>query len=202
MIKLNKIDPNPETILHPSDEKVGVIIDCKDNESGSDHFELELYLADLTIQNFYKKGLTNFIVFEDRDDIDIAVNTFENKGIEKVLMVHSGMVCESKTKRFLPNMDHITAHMIDNTVLRQYAIFDVEKYTYFQLRGNFLANVVNDVQPVPPMDLGLHYLYPKEETICFWDPIVNNKKPLLNLLEPHDHFAGQQTLDFINELID
>jgi len=196
MITLEKITPNPEEIINPGQSDIGVIIDCKDNESESKHFELEHYLLDLTIRNFIHVGFNNIVSFEDRDDIDLAVNTLEQQGCKKAILVHAGCVANKETKVIIPELEHITAYLEDDQVLRQYAVFDIDKYSYFQLRGKFLNNVKKEIRNFPTPELGLVYLYPSPDDISFWDSLVDGETPNFSKIMD-DTYSAKYTLDYI-----
>ena len=196
MITLEKITPNPEDVINPGESDIGVIIDCKDNESESKHSELEYYLLDLTIKNFVKVGFNNIVSFEDRDDIDLAVNTLEQQGCKQAILVHAGCMANNDTKDIIPELEHITAYLEDDTVLRQYAVFDIEKYSYFQLRGKFLNNVKKEIRNFPTPELGLVYLYPCPDDISFWDSIIDGEIPNFSKIMD-DTYSAKYTIDYI-----
>ena len=197
MINLRRSDVDPEVLLNPGDDPIGIIIDCKDNETKCRTFELELFMADLSMTSLKYHGFKNFVLFEDRDDFDIAVNTLECNGITKGIILNAGCIVNGFCKGQILDLEHITVYKVEDKVYRQYVVFDVEQYTYFQMRGEYLKNVRDLVKNKPAPELGIHYLYPTDDNVFFYDDLIEQKLPNLEKLPDEDL---DRAIDIIREI--
>ena len=66
---------SPYEIFNKNDEdKFAIIVDCKNTETPSRNMSLDQQLGLLTLASAQKQGFSNIVLFEDREDFDIAVS--------------------------------------------------------------------------------------------------------------------------------
>jgi len=200
MNKFSTLDPDPEQLYNALDSDLGVIIDCKDTESPTTQDSLELRLAEITRQNLVKYGFGNIVAFEDRDDFDLAINTLEQSNVSKVLTISAGGTIGKNTMDAVINCPHITAHVYDGIIARQYLVFDIAQYTYFQMRGAYLNNVKKKIHSKHTGELDIALLYPDENTYKFLDAIVDGNTPDIQSLSEIDQYTGNIILERIDQL--
>lgn len=174
-IKTRLVDAT--VVHHSADSEVGVIIDCKDMESPTKIKDLEYGLANITRLNLVNRGFSNIVCFFGRGDFDQAVSTLRDRGVKKVLVIFAGAVVDETTYEKVLTADHITAWKSDEAVLRKYVVFDTDKYEYFQIRGHYLSNVLDQVNSVSHKDFGLSSLQPDEKTYEFLELIYRGLVP-------------------------
>ena len=174
-IKTRLVDAN--VIHHPSESDIGVIIDCKDMESPSIIKDLEYGLANITRFNLLNRGFSNIVCFFGRADFSRAVYTLRNKGIKKVLVLFAGAVVDETTYEKVRQADHITAWKSNSSVMRKYVVFDTDKYENFQIRGQYLSNVIDQVKNASHKDFGVSSLQPDEKTYEFLELIYHGVIP-------------------------
>ena len=168
---------NANIIHHPSESDIGVIIDCKDMESPSTIKDLEYGLANITRLNLVNRGFSNIVCFFGRNDFSKAVNILRNKGIKKVLVLFAGAVVNETTYEKVRQAEHITAWKSDTSVMRKYVVFDTDKYENFQIRGQYLSNVIDQVKNASHKDFGVSSLQPDETTYEFLELICRGIIP-------------------------
>lgn len=183
-VRTRLVDVN--IIHHQSKCKVGVIVDCKNMESPSQVKDLEYSLANITRANLVAHGFSNIVMFSSRDDFDRAVENLKEIGVEKILTLFAGATVGKDTFSKLETAPHITAWKEDSRVYRKYVIFEPNKYTGFQIKGEYLSNVVDLIHSQHSADYGIAYLQPDDFTYLFLEEIVNNRIPSIELLSSDD----------------
>jgi len=157
---------NPKVIQNKSDSKVGVLIDCKDMESNSLHELLEVNLGAVTYRNLIQNGFTNIVTFREREDYESARDLLKEHGVERILMVFAGATVDETTLSRVYAAEHITAPIDNDTVLRQFVVFDTND-SDFDIVGNYLGNVKDKITHADMMELGIAVLHPDDESIDF-----------------------------------
>jgi hypothetical protein len=202
-IKTNFIDPHK--LQHSSDSDIGVIIDCKNCESDTLLPDLEAGLGNITRKNLLHNGFSNIVAFSEREDFDIAVNTLAKHGVRRALVVFAGAMVGSKTLSKVIQAPHISAYAEDGVVHRKYAIFDIDKYDYFQMRGKYMSNVLPDITPNRPEFFDIALLTPDAETYRFLERIYHFDVPadvaLLSDAGQGDIQMGGIILERIKEIL-
>lgn len=157
---------NPKVIQNKSNSKVGVLIDCKDMESNSLHELLEVNLGAVTYRNLIQNGFTNIVTFREREDYESARDLLKEHGVERILMVFAGATVDETTLARVYAAEHITAPIDNDTVLRQFVVFDTND-SDFDIVGNYLGNVKDKITHADMMELGIAVLHPDDESIDF-----------------------------------
>jgi hypothetical protein len=157
---------NPKVIQNKSDSKIGVLIDCKDMESNSLHELLEVNLSAVTYRNLIKNGFSNIVIFREREDFESARDLLKEHGVERILMVFAGATVDNTTLDQVYAAKHITASIADDTVLRQFVVFDTND-SDFDIVGDYLGNVKDKITHADMMDLGIAVLHPDDESVDF-----------------------------------
>lgn len=179
---------NPKVIQNKSDSKVGVLIDCKDMESDSCHRLLEVNLSAVTYRNLIQNGFSNIVTFREREDFKSARDLLKEHGVEKILMVFAGATVDKTTLDAVRSAKHITAPIDNDTVLRQFVVFDTND-SDFDIVGDYLGNVKDKITHADMMDLGIALLHPDEESVNFLEEISEYMIPreeLENKLSDYD----------------
>lgn len=173
---------NPKIIHNQSDSEVGVIIDCKDTESSTNYNALEYGLANFTRQNLVKNGFSNITAFISRKDFDTCVYTLKRQGVKKIMYIFAGTVVENDTFAKVESTETMTAWKENDIIYRRYLIFDADEFDYFQIKGEFLANLVDDITPAIPEYYGIYYLQPEAHTCKFLENIFDGIVPDMDQL--------------------
>ena len=178
---------NPEVIQNKSNSKIGVLIDCKDMESGSCHRLLEVNLGAVTYRNLVQNGFSNIVVFREREDYESARDLLKEHGVERILMVFAGATVDETTLARVYAAEHITAPVNGDTVLRQFVVFDTND-SDFDIVGNYLGNVKDKITHADMMDLGIAVLHPDEDSVYFLEEISEYIMPngLVDDLDDYD----------------
>lgn len=175
---------NPYEIFNrDEDEKFGVIVDCKNTETPSLDMELDQKLGRMTLASAQKQGFKNIILFEDREDFDIAVSELTKLGVWKIIYVFSGTMFGEKSVRVIRRFPHLSAFVKDDFVFRKFFIFETEKYKFFDIRDPFLGNVIDELTQVSMDQLDIAYLNPYEDNYKFLEALANNEVPDIATLE-------------------
>ena len=161
---------NPKVIQNKSDSKVGVLIDCKDMESDSCHRLLEVNLGAVTYRNLIQNGFSNIVTFREREDFESARDLLKEHGVERILMVFAGATVDNTTLAQVYAAKHITAPIDNDTVLRQFVVFDTND-SDFDIVGDYLGNVKDKITHADMMDLGIALLHPDEDSVHFLEEI-------------------------------
>ena len=161
---------NPKVIQNKSDSKVGVLIDCKDMESDSCHRLLEVNLGAVTYRNLIQNGFSNIVTFREREDFESARDLLKEHGVERILMVFAGATVDNTTLAQVYAAKHITAPIDNDTVLRQFVVFDTND-SDFDIVGDYLGNVKDKITHADMMDLGIALLHPDEDSVHFVEEI-------------------------------
>ena len=157
---------NPSIIQNKDNSKVGVLIDCKDMESNSLHELLEVNLGAVTYRNLVQNGFSNIVVFREREDYESARDLLKEHGVERILMVFAGATVDNTTLAQVYAAKHITAPIDNDTVLRQFVVFDTND-SDFDIVGDYLGNVKDKITHADMMDLGIAVLHPDDDSIDF-----------------------------------
>ena len=173
---------NPKVIQNKSDSKVGVLIDCKDMESDSCHRLLEVNLGAVTYRNLIQNGFSNIVTFREREDFESARDLLKEHGVERILMVFAGATVDNTTLAQVYAAKHITAPIDNDTVLRQFVVFDTSD-SDFNIVGNYLGNVKDKIIHADMMDLGIALLHPDEESVHFLEEISEYMIPRTDLTD-------------------
>lgn len=195
---------NPKIVHNASDSKVGVIIDCKDTESPSELSALEYGLANFTRQQLVKNGFNNITAFISRKDFDTCVQTLKDAGVEKAFYIFAGTIVEPDTYDKVADTSTLTAWKEGDVVYRRYLIFDVANYNYFQIKGEFLSNVIDDITCVLPEYYGIYYLQPDTYTYEFLEDIFNGIVPDINKLGDASQleiFEAEKIISGISDIV-
>ena len=161
---------NPKVIQNKSDSKVGVLIDCKDMESDSCHRLLEVNLGAVTYRNLIQNGFSNIVTFREREDFESARDLLKEHGVERILMVFAGATVDNTTLAQVYAAKHITAPIDNDTVLRQFVVFDTND-SDFDIVGDYLGNVKDKITHADMMDLGIALLHAEEASVHFLEEI-------------------------------
>ena len=161
---------NSKVIQNKSDSKVGVLIDCKDMESDSCHRLLEVNLGAVTYRNLIQNGFSNIVTFREREDFESARDLLKEHGVERILMVFAGATVDNTTLAQVYAAKHITAPIDNDTVLRQFVVFDTND-SDFDIVGDYLGNVKDKITHADMMDLGIALLHPDEDSVHFLEEI-------------------------------
>lgn len=173
---------NPKVIQNKSDSKVGVLIDCKDMETDSCHKLLEVNLGAVTYRNLIQNGFSNIVTFREREDFESARDLLKEHGVERILMVFAGATVDNTTLAQVYAAKHITAPIDNDTVLRQFVVFDTSD-SDFNIVGNYLGNVKDKIIHADMMDLGIALLHPDEESVHFLEEISEYMIPRTDLTD-------------------
>ena len=173
---------NPKVIQNKSDSKVGVLIDCKDMETDSCHKLLEVNLGAVTYRNLIQNGFSNIVTFREREDFESARDLLKEHGVERILMVFAGATVDKTTLAQVYAAKHITAPIDNDTVLRQFVVFDTSD-SDFNIVGNYLGNVKDKIIHADMMDLGIALLHPDEESVHFLEEISEYMIPRTDLTD-------------------
>lgn len=194
-------------LIHSFDPKdnIGVIIDCKDYESPSKLKDFEYGLANFTRKNLIKNGFANIVAFSSRNDFDKSVNTLRENGINRVLVLFSGSTVGKNTKQKVKNAQHITAWKQKDVVIRKYIIFDVDKYKKFQIRGEFLSNVLEEIKSKDPEYFEILSMTANEKNYKFLENIyhgyLDEAQEIINQKKINDTEAGQKIIERMKEIM-
>ena len=173
---------NPKVIQNKSDSKVGVLIDCKDMETDSCHKLLEVNLGAVTYRNLIQNGFSNIVTFREREDFESARDLLKEHGVERILMVFAGATVDNTTLAQVYAAKHITAPIDNDTVLRQFVVFDTSD-SDFNIVGNYLGNVKDKIKHADMMDLGIALLHPDEDSVHFLEEISEYMIPRTDLTD-------------------
>ena len=173
---------NSKVIQNKSDSKVGVLIDCKDMETDSCHKLLEVNLGAVTYRNLIQNGFSNIVTFREREDFESARDLLKEHGVERILMVFAGATVDKTTLAQVYAAKHITAPIDNDTVLRQFVVFDTSD-SDFNIVGNYLGNVKDKIIHADMMDLGIALLHPDEESVHFLEEISEYMIPRTDLTD-------------------
>lgn len=175
---------NPYEIFNrDEDEKFGVIVDCKNTETPSLDMELDQKLGRITLASAQKQVFKNIILFEDREDFDIAVSELTKLGVWKIIYVFSGTMFGEKSSRVIRRFPHLSAFIKDDFVFRKFFIFETEKYKFFDIRDPFLGNVKDELTHVNMDQLDIAYLNPFDDNYKFLEALANNEVPDMSVLD-------------------
>ena len=184
---------NPTVIQNKSDSKIGVLVDCKDMESDSQHKLLEVSLGAVTYRNLIQNGFSNIVVFREREDYKSARDLLKEHGVEKVLMVFAGATVDETTFSKVEEAKHISASINSNNniALRQFVVFDIND-SEFDIVGDYLGNVRHKITDTDMMELSIAVLHPDEESVQFLSNICQYEVQVINKhLEKLSNFDKQ-----------
>ena len=175
---------SPYEIFNKNDEdKFAIIVDCKNTETPSRNMSLDQQLGLLTLASAQKQGFSNIVLFEDREDFDIAVSELTKMGVWKIIYVFSGTMFGEKSIKTIRRFPHLSAFVKDDYVFRKFFIFETAKYQFFDIRDPFLGNVVNELKHVSMDQLDISYLNPDESNYEFLEMLANDTIPDINKLK-------------------
>lgn len=174
---------NPYEIFNKDeDDDLAIIIDCKNTETESRDMQLDYKLGRISLESAQRMGINNIVLFEDREDFDIAVSELTKIGVAKIIYVFSGTLFENTARRLIKRHPHLSAFKVGNYVFRKFFIFDTAKYKFFDIRDPFLGNVADELTSVSMDSVGITYLNPEENNYKFLEMIANREVPNINLL--------------------
>ena len=114
---------SPYEIFNKNDEdKFAIIVDCKNTETPSRNMSLDQQLGLLTLASAQKQGFSNIVLFEDREDFDIAVSELTKMGVWKIIYVFSGTLFGDKSSKITRRFPHLSAFVKDDFVFRKFFI--------------------------------------------------------------------------------
>jgi|TARA_R110002074_G_scaffold92195_1_gene201306 hypothetical protein len=175
---------SPYEIFNKNDEdKFAIIVDCKNTETPSRNMSLDQQLGLLTLASAQKQGFSNIVLFEDREDFDIAVSELTKMGVWKIIYVFSGTMFGDKSIKTIRRFPHLSAFIKDDYVFRKFFIFETAKYQFFDIRDPFLGNIVNELKHVSMDQLDISYLNPDESNYEFLEMLANDTIPDINKLK-------------------
>jgi len=175
---------SPYEIFNKNDEdKFAIIVDCKNTETPSRNMSLDQQLGLLTLASAQKQGFSNIVLFEDREDFDIAVSELTKMGVWKIIYVFSGTMFGDKSIKTIRRFPHLSAFIKDDYVFRKFFIFETAKYQFFDIRDPFLGNIVNELKHVSMDQLDIAYLNPDESNYEFLEMLANDTIPDINKLK-------------------
>jgi|TARA_B110000495_G_C22973314_1_gene571460 hypothetical protein len=174
----------PYEIFNRNEEdKFAIIVDCKNTETPSHNMSLDQQLGLITLASAQKQGLSNIVLFEDREDFDIAVSELTKMGVWKIIYVFSGTMFGDKSVKTIRRFPHLSAFVKDNYVFRKFFIFETAKYKSFDIRDPFLGDVVNELKHVSMDQLDICYLNPDESNYEFLEMLANDTIPDISKLK-------------------
>ena len=174
----------PYEIFNRNEEdKFAIIVDCKNTETPSHNMSLDQQLGLITLASAQKQGLSNIVLFEDREDFDIAVSELTKMGVWKIINVFSGTMFGDKSVKTIRRFPHLSAFVKDNYVFRKFFIFETAKYKSFDIRDPFLGDVVNELKHVSMDQLDICYLNPDESNYEFLEMLANDTIPDISKLK-------------------
>ena len=97
-------------------------------------------------------------------------------------MVFAGATVDTTTLAQVYAAKHITAPIDNDTVLRQFVVFDTSD-SDFNIVGNYLGNVKDKIIHADMMDLGIALLHPDEESVHFLEEISEYMIPRTDLTD-------------------
>ena len=161
----------PTHIHHKKeDDPVGVIIDCKDMESPKK--DIEHSLGNLTRLNLSNNGFNNICLIEHADQFDTAVNTLQEHGCLKALIIFAGGVVNENTKDQILNLVHgYWGHKGEDRVYRKYMVIPLDEVIDIQQKTKYAGNVLDKVSNLHNHKLGIYYIHPEETTVEFLNHI-------------------------------
>lgn len=172
---------NPYEIFEiDNTDKIGVIVDCKRTETPSTLEDFEFDLARYTRSVLIYRGFKNIIFFREREDFEISLNELTVSGVDRVLYLFAGASVNQEAKSKIDSANHLTAFKINDRVMRKYVVFDTDKYSYYQLKEDFLDNVRDEITSIPMEDMGISYINPDDENYEFLEKIANYELPELS----------------------
>ena len=169
---------SPYEIFNKNDEdKFAIIVDCKNTETPSRNMSLDQQLGLLTLASAQKQGFSNIVLFEDREDFDIAVSELTKMGVWKIIYVFSGTMFGDKSIKTIRRFPHLSAFIKDDYVFRKFFIFETAKYQFFDIRDPFLGNVVDELTHVSMDQLDITYLNPYDDNYEFLEDLSAREIP-------------------------
>jgi hypothetical protein len=174
----------PYEIFNRNEEdKFAIIVDCKNTETPSHNMLLDQQLGLITLASAKKQGLSNIVLFEDREDFDIAVSELKKMGVWKIIYVFSGTMFGDKSVKTIRRFPHLSAFVKDNYVFRKFFIFETAKYQSFDIRDPFLGDVISELKHVSMDQLDICYLNPDESNYEFLEMLANDIVPDISKLK-------------------
>jgi len=174
----------PYEIFNRNEEdKFAIIVDCKNTETPSHNMLLDQQLGLVTLASAKKQGLSNIVLFEDREDFDIAVSELKKMGVWKIIYVFSGTMFGDKSVKTIRRFPHLSAFVKDNYVFRKFFIFETAKYQSFDIRDPFLGDVISELKHVSMDQLDICYLNPDESNYEFLEMLANDIVPDISKLK-------------------
>jgi hypothetical protein len=144
---------------------------------------LDQQLGLVTLASAKKQGLSNIVLFEDREDFDIAVSELKKMGVWKIIYVFSGTMFGDKSVKTIRRFPHLSAFVKDNYVFRKFFIFETAKYQSFDIRDPFLGDVISELKHVSMDQLDICYLNPDESNYEFLEMLANDIVPDISKLK-------------------
>ena len=174
----------PYEIFNRNEEdKFAIIVDCKNTETPSHNMLLDQQLGLVTLASAKKQGLSNIVLFEDREDFDIAVSELKKMGVWKIIYVFSGTMFGDKSVKTIRRFPHLSAFVKDNYVFRKFFIFETAKYQSFDIRDPFLGDVISELKHVSMDQLDICYLNTDESNYEFLEMLANDIVPDISKLK-------------------
>jgi len=175
---------NPYEIFNKNeDDKFGIIIDCKNTETPSRDTQFDYNLGRMSLASAQKQGFNNIVMFEDREDFDIAVKELASIGVWKIIYVFAGTLFGDTSVRSIRRFPHLSAFVVDNYVFRKFVVFETEKYDCLDILDPFLGNVVDQLIHTSMDQLGISYLNPDDDNYEFLEALANGKVPSIESLK-------------------
>jgi hypothetical protein len=165
-IKTKLIGPN---ILHSakSEDQIGVIIDCKDMESGSSVESLEHNLGNFTKINLEHHGWHNICLIDSHTQFQDAVDNLRDNGCKTIVVLFAGAIVSQHTKPMVSDLDGWYAHKNQNRVYRKYMIFPSDTELKIQQKSVYGGDVLDVIQDKHNHELGIFYVHPEKGTNNF-----------------------------------
>lgn len=197
------IEINPYQVYNVDEnDNIGVIVDCKNNETPVK--DLDKHLGYYTSRMLSYHGFKNIVLFEDREEFEIAVHELRTRNIKRILYVFAGASVNYKAKELVSEAENLSAFVTNGKVMRKYFIFDLDQYEYFQIREDFLDNITHKLKSVSMENLGIFYLNPEDNNYRFLDELSNVKAPNIELLETdseYDKFIAEAIIECTEDFL-
>jgi hypothetical protein len=165
---------------------------------------LEYGLSNLTISSLVKNKFTNIVCFSGRKDFEKSVKTLKDHGVKKVLMLFPMAVVGTETLEQVIKTKKTTAWKQNGRVLRKYVVFNTDECENFQITGEFLINMIDQIESHSHHQFDIVSLQPDENTYQFLEKIYDGTIPEIELLKncsPGDQSDGSIIIERLKEIM-
>ena len=171
---------DPKNLHMHTDDNIGVIIDCKDMETGYGPDDLEHRLGRLTYESCKQAGFTNIVVFDKMDDWETALDT---QKADKVLVLFAGALLGDTTYDYVVTQRVQCGNIISkDRIARQFFLFDKSKLQGpLNNKGNYLSEQVSNTVHTELEDIDIFYEHPDDDTREIIDGMMGFEPHLLGI---------------------